>query len=68
MLERIKELRKNARLTQAEVAKRIGSNVSSYNLMENGFRKLPVAELMQLSKLYGVSADYILFGKEGDST
>ncbi len=60
--ERIRELRKSLELTQAFVAEYLEMNRSSYNKLENGVRELKAEELEKLSKVFGVSTDYIFEG------
>ena len=59
----LKELRLRHGYTQQEVAKAIGVSVSTYRRYENKgcLRSAPVTRAYELSKLYGVSTDYILF-------
>jgi len=58
--ERIRELRENARKTQTEIAKILGTTQSYYSEYELGKRELPIKHLIKLCKYYKVSADYIL--------
>ena len=59
-MNRLKELRKNKRLTQAELAKIIGINQNSYSYWENGKVKIDNQSLQKLAELFNVSIDYIL--------
>lgn len=57
---RLKELRKEKKLTQAKVAKSLGTTQQSYARWENG-KVTPTSEkLAQIAKFYGVTTDYLL--------
>lgn len=58
--KRIKELRIEHKLTQKEVAKKIGISLTSYSLYESGKRKVPVPIFIKLAELYDTSIDYIV--------
>lgn len=62
--ERIKALRTELHLSQNYVAKYLGVSRSTYSQMENGNRKVIAEELAQLSVLFGVTADGLLYGTE----
>ena len=57
---RIKDLREDHNLTQADVAKYLHVKQNTYSQYENGQRQLPISCLIALSKLYKTSTDYIL--------
>jgi transcriptional regulator with XRE-family HTH domain len=57
---RLRELREERGLTQAQVAEAIGVTTSAYRMYENGSRPLPIKCLINLAYFYHVSADYIL--------
>ena len=57
---RIKDLREDHNLTQAEVAKYLNIKQNTYSQYENGQRQLPLSCLIALAKFYKTSADYIL--------
>lgn len=57
---RIRDLREDNNLTQAEVAKYLHIKQNTYSQYENGQRQLPIACLIALAKLYKTSTDYIL--------
>ena len=61
--ERIKELRVNAGLTQAQIGEVLGVKQSQYQRWESGKRDYPIAVLVTLAEYFGVSTDYILLGK-----
>lgn len=57
---RLKELRKEKKLTQAKVAQSLGTTQQSYARWENG-KVTPTSEkLAQIAKFYGVTTDYLL--------
>ncbi len=58
--KRLYELRTDHDMTQKEIADHLICNRQVYARYENGTRELPVSMLIKLSKLYGVSTDYIL--------
>ena len=57
---RIKDLREDHNLTQADVAKHLCVKQNTYCQYENGQRQLPISCLIALAKLYQTSTDYIL--------
>lgn len=61
--ERLKKLRLDRGMTQAEVAKLIGVERVTYLKYENGENK-PVRKLKELSNIFGVSIDYLLGNNE----
>lgn len=57
---RLKELRKEKKMTQAKVAQSLGTTQQSYARWENG-KVTPTSEkLAQIAKFYGVTTDYLL--------
>lgn len=58
--ERIKNLRIDHDMTQAQLADLLETGQSYYAKYENGRRPLPIDRLRQLCLYYHVSADYIL--------
>ena len=59
-LNNLKSARKKAGLTQAEVAEHIGITQNAYSYWENGKVKIDNESLAKLSKLYGVTIDYLM--------
>ncbi|MDO5377751.1 MAG: helix-turn-helix transcriptional regulator [Clostridia bacterium] len=57
---RIRELREDHDLTQAELARRLGMKQPQYFRYEQGYRDLPTDILIRLADLYHTSTDYIL--------
>lgn len=56
----IKNLRENSRLRQRQVADYLGISQQAYSYYELDKRELPARHVVNLSKLYKVSTDYIL--------
>lgn len=56
---RIKELRKQKKLTQEEIATRLGVGRTTYLGYENGKIGIPAKRLEELADMFGVSIDYI---------
>lgn len=63
--ERIKGLREDKDLTQAEVTLKMGITRRQYIRYEKGEQEMTVARLSSLCQFYGVSADYVLGLPEG---
>ncbi len=57
---RIRDLRTDHDLTQAQIAKVLGTRQEYYSKYELGKRKLPIEHLKTLAQFYSVSSDYIL--------
>lgn len=60
MYPRLRDLREDSDLTQTEVSKHLNCTQQTYSNYETGARDIPTAILIQLSRFYGVSTDYIL--------
>jgi transcriptional regulator with XRE-family HTH domain len=58
--ERIKELRQERRLTQAELAKKIGLTRAGVNSWESSMSLPSIRYLVELAKFFHVSTDYML--------
>ena len=58
--QRIEDLRIDSDRTQAEIANFLGCQREVYRRYEKGTRQIPVDMLIQLSRLYNVSIDYIV--------
>ena len=63
--EKIKELREQANLSQGQLAKKLDVTRSSVNAWEMGLSTPTTQYIVALTKLFHVSADYIL-GIEAD--
>ena len=60
MKSRIRDLREDADLTQAELAARIGITQRKYSYIETETQPLTDEMLVKLADFYNVSVDYIL--------
>lgn len=60
VFERIKNLREDNDLTQAELAKYLNCSQVAYSYYEIGRRDMPIEVLIKLAKFYSCSTDYIL--------
>ena len=63
--ERLRSLRKQAHLTQEMVARELRIHRSTYTKYECGVVAPDQQGLVQLARLFGVSADYLLGNDEG---
>ncbi len=57
--KRIRDLREDSDLTQAEVAKIIHMHKTTYVRYESGEREVPLNIAILLARHYGVSLDYL---------
>ncbi len=64
MNERIKRLRKEQKLSQVKFADLLGITQSVVSLMESGHSNVSVEVLRKLSEQFGVSIDWLVYGKE----
>ena len=62
--ERLKELRKQAHLTQVELAKLLGIGQSSYADWERGKKKPTQENLVKIAQVLNVSIDYLVGNSE----
>lgn len=60
---RLKELRKEKKLTQADISKIINVSQVGYNNYETEKREIPLNSLIALADYYNVSLDYLV-GRE----
>lgn len=58
--ERLKELRKEKQLSQAQLAKELQVSQRSISSWETGFRQPDFETLEQLAKYFNVTTDYLL--------
>ncbi|MBE6708258.1 MAG: helix-turn-helix transcriptional regulator [Ruminococcaceae bacterium] len=58
--ERMKNLREDNDLTQAELGKVISKSQQGYNHIEAGRAELKIEDLIKLCDFYNVSADYLI--------
>lgn len=64
---RLKKLRLDRRLGQADIANVLGVSPSHMSMIESGKRSLSTPQIQTLAKYYGISYDY-LFGEIDDPT
>ena len=57
--ERLRALREDNDLTQADIAKVLGTTYQYYSTYESGKRELPFSRAIILAQFYNVSLDYI---------
>lgn len=62
--ERMRGLREDRDLTQAQVGKVINKSQQGYNHIETGRAELKIEDLIRLCDFYNVSADYFIGRKE----
>ena len=62
----LKDLREDNDFLQKTIADKLGISRQQYSLYETGKRELPIHLLIELSKIYNKSTDYIL-GLNNDS-
>lgn len=58
--ERIKNVREDRDLTQAQIGKILNKSQQGYNHIEMGRAELKIDDLVQLCKYYNLSADYLI--------
>ena len=58
--ERLRDLREDRDLTQAQIARLLNTTQQVYSRYEKGINELPVRHLVTLCRFYGVCADKIL--------
>ena len=59
-MNRIRDLREDRDLSQAEIAKVIKTTQQQYSKIEMGKSDIPSEKLILLARFYNVSTDYIL--------
>lgn len=60
MSNRIRDIREDRDLTQAQIASIIGTTQQQYSKIETGRADISGEKLKRLAKFYNLSADYIL--------
>lgn len=58
--ERIKNVREDRDLTQAQIGKILNKSQQGYNHIETGRAELKIEDLVLLCKYYNLSADYLI--------
>lgn len=64
LAQRLKILCLKSGLTQTQIGAHVGTNRTTIYRWTEGTRTPDITSLARLCKLFGVSADYLLFGKE----
>ena len=59
-MNRLRDLREDADLTQTQVAKFLGMSQTGYSKYETGENDIPTQVLIKLAAFYKTSTDYIL--------
>lgn len=62
--ERMRALREDKDLTQAQIAKIINKSQQGYNHIETGRAELKIEDLIKLCDFYNVSSDYLIGRKD----
>ena len=60
-MNRLRDLREDADLTQTQVAKFLGMSQTGYSKYETGENDIPTRVLIKLAEFYRTSIDYILY-------
>lgn len=60
LTERMKELRKEKKLRQEDIAAELGIGITTYCRYELGMREPGASLLWRMADYYGVSVDYLL--------
>jgi len=60
MYRRIRDLREDRDITQAQLAKILGMSQTGYSKYETGENDIPTQILIKLSRYYNTSIDYLL--------
>ena len=58
--ERIRNIREDYDLTQAELGKLLNKSQQGYNHIETGRAELKIDDLIKICKYFNLSADYII--------
>lgn len=58
--QRLRDLREDKDMKQADTAKMLGIQQTVYSRYERGFQNIPIEHLLKLADYYNVSTDYIL--------
>ena len=58
--ERLRNIREDRNLTQAEIGKLLNKSQQGYNHIEIGRAELKIEDLITLCRFYNLSADYII--------
>lgn len=66
--ERLKDLRKQAGLTQVDVAKKLGISQPAYASWERGAKKPTQDNLVKIAQILNVSVDYLVGNSDKENT
>lgn len=58
--QRLRDLREDKDMKQADIAEILGIKQTVYSRYERGFQNIPIEHLLTLADFYNVSTDYIL--------
>ena len=58
--ERLRQVREDRDLTQAEIGRLLNKSQQGYNHIEAGRAELKIDDLKTLCRFYGLSADYLI--------
>lgn len=58
--KRLRDIREDQDLTQAELGKLLNKSQQGYNHIEAGRAELKIDDLIKLCKFYNLSADYLI--------
>ena len=58
--ERLRNIREDRNITQAEIGKLLNKSQQGYNHIETGRAELKIEDLATLCRFYDLSADYII--------
>ena len=58
--ERLRNIREDRDLTQAELGRLLNKSQQGYNQIEAGRAELKIDDLVKLCKFYNLSADYLI--------
>jgi len=64
--ERLKKLRKDAGVTQVDVAEKLGISQPAYASWERGIKKPTQENLVKIAQILNVSIDYLLDNSDAD--
>lgn len=62
--DRLKKLRKENKLTQKDMAEKLGIHPNTISMYEKGNRNIPSSMIKKISDTFNVSTDYLLRGEE----
>ena len=57
---RLRDIREDKDLTQAEIGKLLDKTQQGYNHIETGRAELKIEDLVKLCRFYNLSADYVI--------